>query len=186
MAPDAIVFALANPIPEIRPEQIPDNVAIIATSRSDYPNQINNVLASPGVFKGALQVRATTIDTNMKLAAAQAIANTIPDEELDPQNIIPALLTNQLVESVANAVASAAITSGAGWRRRRDQIDDDITSSSEHEGVQHRANGVRRAIRQRGAAAAAHSSSAVEEFLLDTWRERRDDPRIADMPVGRR
>jgi malate dehydrogenase (oxaloacetate-decarboxylating) len=118
MAPDAIVFALANPTPELRPGRIPDNVAIIATGRTDYPNQINNALAYPGVFKGALQVRACTIDDGMKLAAAHAIANAIPDDELDPQNIIPGNCNPHLVESVAAAVASAAIMSGAGHRRR--------------------------------------------------------------------
>ena len=79
MAPDAIVFALANPVPEVHPEQVRDDVAIMATGRSDYPNQINNVLAFPGVFKGALEVRARTINEEMKLAAAQAIAGVIPD-----------------------------------------------------------------------------------------------------------
>jgi malate dehydrogenase (oxaloacetate-decarboxylating) len=118
MAPDAIVFALASPIPEIRPDEIPDNVAIIATARTDYPNQINNELASPGVLKGALKVRASTIDEGMKLAAAHAIANAIPDEDLNPRHIIPSVFNHHLVESVAGAVASAAITSGAARRRR--------------------------------------------------------------------
>jgi malate dehydrogenase (oxaloacetate-decarboxylating) len=118
MAPDAIVFALADPTPEILPEDIPDNVAIIATGRTDYPNQINSALAFPGVFKGALSVRACTIDDGMKLAAAHAIANAIPDDELEPQNIIPTNCNPHLVESVAAAVARAAITSGAGRRPR--------------------------------------------------------------------
>jgi malate dehydrogenase (oxaloacetate-decarboxylating) len=118
MAPDAIVFALASPIPEIHPDEIPDNVAIIATARTDYPNQINNELASPGVLKGALKVRASTIDEGMKLAAAHAIANAIPDEDLNPRHIIPSVFNHHLVESVAGAVASAAITSGAARRRR--------------------------------------------------------------------
>jgi malate dehydrogenase (oxaloacetate-decarboxylating) len=138
MAPHAIVFALASPIPEIRPDEIPDNVAIIATGRTtDYPNQINNVLASPGVLKGALKVRASTIDDGMKLAAAHAIANIIPDDELHPQNIIPSVFNHRLVESVAEAVAHAAITSGAG-RRRRDLTHDNITSSRDHEGTHQR------------------------------------------------
>jgi malate dehydrogenase (oxaloacetate-decarboxylating) len=119
MAPDAIVFALANPVPEISPEEIPENVAIIATgSSTDFPNQLNNALAFPGVLKGALQVRACTIDQHMKLAAAHAIANTIPDDELHPQHIIPTAFDHHVVESVADEVASAAITSGAGRRRR--------------------------------------------------------------------
>jgi malate dehydrogenase (oxaloacetate-decarboxylating) len=118
MAPDAIVFALTNPTPEISPEEIPDNVAIYSTGRTDYPNQINNVLASPGIFKGALKVRACTIDDGMKLAAAHAIANTISDDELHPEHIIPTIFNHHVAELVAEAVASAAITSGAGHRRR--------------------------------------------------------------------
>jgi malate dehydrogenase (oxaloacetate-decarboxylating) len=112
MAADAIVFALANPVPEIRPEEIPDNVAIMATGRTDYPNQINNVLAFPGVFKGALKVRASTIDESMKLAAAQAIADIIPPEELHTEYIIPSVFNRRVAESVAEAVANAAIASG--------------------------------------------------------------------------
>src|SRR3954471_2372959 len=81
MAPDAIVFAMANPIPEVHPEEVRDDVAIIATGRSDYPNQINNVLAFPGVFRGALDVRARTVNEEMKLAAAHAIAAVIGEDE---------------------------------------------------------------------------------------------------------
>jgi malate dehydrogenase (oxaloacetate-decarboxylating) len=89
MAPGAIVFAMANPTPEVRPEAISADVAVMATGRSDYPNQINNVLAFPGVFRGALDVRASTINEPMKLAAAQAIAATIPEDDLDADYIIP-------------------------------------------------------------------------------------------------
>jgi malate dehydrogenase (oxaloacetate-decarboxylating) len=113
MAPDAIVFALANPIPEIHPDEIPDNVAIIATGRTDYPNQINNILAFPGVLKGALKARARTIDDGMKLAAAHAIANAIPAQQLNPRHIIPSVFDHQVTESVAHAVAHAARTAGA-------------------------------------------------------------------------
>jgi malate dehydrogenase (oxaloacetate-decarboxylating) len=112
MASDAIVFALSNPVPEIRPEEIPDNVAIMATGRTDYPNQINNVLAFPGVFKGALKVRASTIDESMKLAAAQAIADVIPPDELHTEYIVPSVFNRRVAESVAEAVADAAIASG--------------------------------------------------------------------------
>jgi malate dehydrogenase (oxaloacetate-decarboxylating) len=112
MADAAIVFALANPVPEIRPEEVPDNVAIMATGRTDYPNQINNVLAFPGVFKGALKVRASSIDARMKLAAAQAIADIIPGEELGAEHIVPSVFDRRVAESVAEAVANAAITSG--------------------------------------------------------------------------
>jgi malate dehydrogenase (oxaloacetate-decarboxylating) len=112
MTPEAIVFALANPVPEIRPEEIPDNVAIMATGRTDYPNQINNVLAFPGVFKGALKVRASTIDEGMKLAAARAIADTISPDEMHADYIVPSVFNRRVAESVAEAVADAAIASG--------------------------------------------------------------------------
>ena len=82
MAPDAIVFAMANPTPEVLPEEIEGDVAVIATGRSDYPNQINNVLAFPGVFRGALDVRASTINKEMELAAAHAIAGVVDREHL--------------------------------------------------------------------------------------------------------
>jgi hypothetical protein len=91
MAAGAIVFAMANPVPEVQPEDVRDDVAIMATGRSDYPNQINNVLAFPGVFKGALDVRARTINEEMKLAAAHAIASVIADDELHPEYIIPSV-----------------------------------------------------------------------------------------------
>ena len=85
MAPDAIVFAMANPVPEVQPEEVRGDVAIMATGRSDYPNQINNVLAFPGVFRGALDVRASTINEEMKLAAAQAIAARDPRRGAAPR-----------------------------------------------------------------------------------------------------
>jgi malate dehydrogenase (oxaloacetate-decarboxylating) len=116
MAPDAIVFAMANPTPEVHPEEIQGDVAIIATGRSDYPNQINNVLAFPGVFKGALEVRARTINEDMKLAAAHAIARVIPEHELHPNYIIPSVFNRQVADSVAHAVAESAITSGVARR----------------------------------------------------------------------
>jgi malate dehydrogenase (oxaloacetate-decarboxylating) len=118
MAPGAIVFAMANPVPEVHPEEVRDDVAIIATGRSDYPNQINNVLAFPGVFKGALEVRARTINEDMKLAAAHAIARVIPEEELLPDYIIPSVFNRQVAEAVAQAVADAAVTSGVARRDR--------------------------------------------------------------------
>jgi malate dehydrogenase (oxaloacetate-decarboxylating) len=118
MADDAIVFALANPIPEIRPEEVPDNVAIMATGRTDYPNQINNVLAFPGVFKGALKVRARTIDESMKLAGARAIAEIIPPEELHAEYIVPSVFNRRVSEAVAKAVAGAAVASGTARHAR--------------------------------------------------------------------
>ena len=118
MGRDAIVFAMANPVPEVQPEAVRDHVAIIATGRSDYPNQINNVLAFPGVFKGALEVRARTINEDMKLAAAHAIAGVIPEHELLLDYIIPSVFNRQVAESVAHAVADAAVTSGVARRAR--------------------------------------------------------------------
>jgi malate dehydrogenase (oxaloacetate-decarboxylating) len=118
MAADAIVFAMANPVPEVQPEEVRDDVAIMATGRSDYPNQINNVLAFPGIFKGALEVRARTINEEMKLAAAHAIARVIPADELHADYIVPSVFNRQAAESVAEAVARAAIASGVARRER--------------------------------------------------------------------
>jgi len=117
MAGDAIVFAMANPVPEVQPEDVRGDVAVMATGRSDYPNQINNVLAFPGVFRGALDVRATTINEEMKLAAAQAIAGVIPEEDLHADYIIPSVFNRRVAESVAEAVAAAAIASGVARRK---------------------------------------------------------------------
>jgi malate dehydrogenase (oxaloacetate-decarboxylating) len=116
MAPGAIVFALANPTPEVMPEEIHDAVAIVATGRSEYPNQINNVLAFPGVFRGALDVRARTIDEGMKLAAARAIAGVIGHLELDSEYIIPSPFNRDVAPAVAKAVAAAAVWSGVARR----------------------------------------------------------------------
>ena len=124
MAPGAIVFAMANPVPEVQPEEVRDDVAIMATGRSDYPNQINNVLAFPGVFKGALEVRARTINEDMKLAAAHAIARVIPEEELHADYIIPSVFNRQVAESVSHAVADAAVTSGVARRERGARADE--------------------------------------------------------------
>ncbi len=112
MAPDPIVFALANPIPEIQPELVTDCVAVMATGRSDYPNQINNVLAFPGVFRGALDCRARTITPEMGLAAAQGIAALISPTELHPHWIIPSVFDSRVVPAVAGAVEWAARESG--------------------------------------------------------------------------
>ncbi|MGH3049024.1 MAG: NAD(P)-dependent malic enzyme, partial [Gaiellaceae bacterium] len=116
MAPDAIVFAMANPNPEVDPEEIEGDAAVIATGRSDYPNQINNVLAFPGVFRGALDVRARTIDEEMKVAAARAIAATIPDDELAADYIVPSVFNRAVAPAVAAAVAEAAERSGVARR----------------------------------------------------------------------
>src|ERR687893_1137427 len=118
MAPGAIVFAMANPMPEVRPEDVGRDVAIMATGRSDYPNQINNVLAFPGVFKGALEVRATTIDEEMKLAAAIAIADVIAPDELHAEYIVPSVFNPHVAEAVSAAVAEAAARTGVARRAR--------------------------------------------------------------------
>ena len=118
MAPRAVVFAMANPTPEVHPEEVVDDVAIIATGRSDYPNQINNVLAFPGVFRGALDVRARRINEDMKGAAARAIAGVIPEEDLHPDYIVPSVFNRAVAPAVAEAVAAAAIATGVARRDR--------------------------------------------------------------------
>jgi malate dehydrogenase (oxaloacetate-decarboxylating) len=112
MHKDPIVFALANPDPEITPEEAEGMCAVIATGRSDYPNQINNVLCFPGIFRGALDAGATTITENMKLAAADAIARSVPEHELAPSYIVPSVFNKRVVELVATSVATAARADG--------------------------------------------------------------------------
>lgn len=114
MNSDAILFAMANPTPEIFPDDAKEAGAkVIGTGRSDFPNQINNVLAFPGIFRGALDVRATEINEEMKIAAAHAIANSVSDEELNPNYIIPKAFNLEVQKRVAKAVKEAAIKSGA-------------------------------------------------------------------------
>ena len=112
MAKKPIIFAMANPIPEIQPELVIDDVAVIATGRSDYPNQINNVLAFPGVFRGALDCRASTITTTMYLEAAHAIASLVQPSDLNREYIIPSVFDKRVVTAVAGAVQRAARTEG--------------------------------------------------------------------------
>ena len=113
MAKDAIIFACANPTPEIFPDDAKAGGAkVIATGRSDYPNQINNVLAFPGVFRGAFDVRAKDINDEMKIAAAEALAGLITDEELSPDYIIPKAFDPRVGKAVAAAVADAARKTG--------------------------------------------------------------------------
>ena len=112
MASDPIVFAMANPIPEIQPELIMDKAAVVATGRSDYPNQINNVLAFPGVFRGTLDCRASSITTNMCLQAAQAIASLVSTAQLDKEHIIPSVFDERVATAVAAAVGQAARQEG--------------------------------------------------------------------------
>ena len=119
MADDAIVFAMANPTPEIAPENLPPGkVTVVATGRSDYPNQINNVLAFPGVFRGALDVRASGITEGMKVAAGHALAAVIRAEELGPTYVIPSVFNRDVATTVAAAVAAAAERDGVARRSR--------------------------------------------------------------------
>jgi malate dehydrogenase (oxaloacetate-decarboxylating) len=122
MAKDAIVFAMANPTPEVYPEDIAGLAAVIATGRSDYPNQINNVLAFPGIFRGALDVRATDITERMEVAAGHAIAAAIGDDELSADYIVPSVFNRDVVPAVAAAVARAAEEDGVARRAREVEV----------------------------------------------------------------
>jgi malate dehydrogenase (oxaloacetate-decarboxylating) len=116
MADDAIVFAMANPEPEVPPEEIEGVARVIATGRSDYPNQINNVLAFPGIFRGALHVAATSINEAMNLAAARAVAAVIHEDEVNEEYIIPSVFNKAVVETVAAAVSGAVVETGVAQR----------------------------------------------------------------------
>jgi malate dehydrogenase (oxaloacetate-decarboxylating) len=116
---DPIVFAMANPTPEVMPEDAAPFVRIMATGRSDYPNQINNVLCFPGIFRGALDCHATDINEEMKLAAANAIASVIADNELNEDYIIPGVFNPKVAESVAHAVARAARKTGVARKHKK-------------------------------------------------------------------
>ena len=116
MARDPIVFAMANPLPEISPEVAEPYVAVMATGRSDYPNQVNNLLAFPGIFRGALDARARRIDERMFLAASHAIAGVITDDELSNEYVIPSVFDKRVVEAVSQAVKAAAAESGLARR----------------------------------------------------------------------
>ena len=113
MARDAIVFAMANPTPEIMPNEAKKGGAtVVGTGRSDFANQINNVLAFPGIFRGALDVRASDINDDMKMAASYAIASLVNDDELSSEYILPKAFDSRIAETVAKAVAEAAKSSG--------------------------------------------------------------------------
>jgi malate dehydrogenase (oxaloacetate-decarboxylating) len=112
MAEDAIVFALANPVPEVDPAQARRHAAVVATGRSDYPNQINNVLAFPGVFRGLLDASATSIDNSVLVAAAEAVAGAVSGEELNAEYIIPSVFHPEVHGAVAAAVRRAAEEAG--------------------------------------------------------------------------
>jgi malate dehydrogenase (oxaloacetate-decarboxylating) len=116
MAPDAAVFALANPIPEGDPDMLAHHVRIVATGRSDYPNQINNALSFPGIFRGALDVRARAISPAMRLAAAEGLASVIGEGELSEEYIVPSVFNKAVVPAIAQAVARAAVAEGLARR----------------------------------------------------------------------
>ena len=120
MNTDSIVFAMANPIPEIMPEEAAEHVRIMATGRSDYPNQVNNSLCFPGLFRGALDVRASKINEEMKLAAAHAISSCISDEEISEDYIIPSMFDKRIVPAVSKAVAQAAHQTGVARKEPND------------------------------------------------------------------
>jgi malate dehydrogenase (oxaloacetate-decarboxylating) len=115
---DAIVFAMANPIPEILPEEAGGFVRVMATGRSDYPNQINNSCGFPGIFRGLLDVRARRVNDEMKLAAAHAIAGMVGKNELSEEYITPSMFDPRLVPAVSSAVAEAAIRTGVARKKR--------------------------------------------------------------------
>ncbi len=117
MAKDAVVFALANPDPEIDPDAVLSYVRVVATGRSDYPNQINNVLCFPGLFRGMLDVRARRVTESMKIAAAEAIAAAIPEDQLRPDSIVPSVFNERVAPTVAKAVAAAAVAAGVAGGR---------------------------------------------------------------------
>jgi len=116
MVKDPIIFAMANPVPEIQPELVADAVAVMATGRSDYPNQINNVLAFPGIFRGALDCRASTLTTAMYMAAAEAIASLVAPQDLSVDYIVPSVFDDRVVPAVAAAVQQAAREAGVARR----------------------------------------------------------------------
>ncbi|MDB5052839.1 MAG: malate dehydrogenase [Bacilli bacterium] len=120
MAADRIVFAMANPHPEIDPDEALPHVRVFATGRSDYPNQINNVLVFPGIFRGALDCRASQINEPMKLAASKAIASVVTESELNENYIIPSIFNEQVVAKVRNAIIEAAILTGTARRIPKD------------------------------------------------------------------
>src|SRR5215203_153097 len=128
MNPDPIIFAMANPDPEIRPEVAVGKARIIATGRSDYPNQINNVLCFPGIFRGALDVRAYEINEEMKLAAARAIAGVVPEESLSEDYIIPSVFDERVAPAVAEAVSEAAEESGMARRASKQELETGIST----------------------------------------------------------
>ncbi len=137
MNDDAMVFAMANPNPEVNPEEAAPYVRIMATGRSDYPNQINNVLCFPGIFRGALDVRARSITEEMKMAAARAIADIVEEQELREDYIIPSVFNRDVAPAVASAVAEQARTSGTASAGQEVGFAQGDTATGTHQIVQH-------------------------------------------------
>ncbi len=129
MGRDPIVFAMANPTPEIMPDVAAPYAAVIATGRSDFPNQVNNLLAFPGIFRGALDVRARRITEKMRLAAAFAIAEIVTEDERSPEYIIPSVFDTRVVDAVARAVAAAALEEGVARRTLVKNEGEDVAAS---------------------------------------------------------
>lgn len=126
MGRDPIIFAMANPTPEIMPDIAAPVAAVVATGRSDFPNQVNNLLAFPGIFRGALDVRASRITEAMKLAAAYAIASIVTDDERSAEYIIPSVFDPRVVDIVAKAVSNAAVDGGVARRSMVKSEEEDI------------------------------------------------------------
>ena len=129
MARDPIVFAMANPTPEIMPDVAAPYVSVMATGRSDFPNQVSNLLAFPGIFRGALDARASRITDNMKLAAARAIAAIITDDERGPEYVVPSVFDTRVVDAVAREVAAAAAEDGVARRQLLVAEGEDLAAS---------------------------------------------------------
>lgn len=129
MARDPIVFAMATPMPEIMPDIAAPYVTVMATGRSDFPNQVNNLLAFPGIFRGALDSRASRISDGMKLAAAKAIAGIITESERGPEYVVPSVFDTRVVDAVARAVAAAAVDEGLARRQKSVVEGEDIGAS---------------------------------------------------------
>ncbi|UJF33439.1 NAD-dependent malic enzyme [Paenibacillus hexagrammi] len=131
MAADPIVFVMANPTPEIQPDEIEDIAGVIATGRSDFPNQINNVLCFPGIFRAALDCRAATINEEMKLAASAAIASVVSQQELNKLYIIPSVFNQEVVRRIRTSVIQAAIQTGVARRTPREFLQGDASAQAE-------------------------------------------------------
>lgn len=123
MAKKPVVFALANPDPEINPEKITDIAGVLATGRSDFPNQINNALVFPGVFRGALDCHARTINKEMCLAAAFALASIVPDDQINSENIVPSIFNEDVANIIAKAVDGAAERTGVSRKFLNEEFD---------------------------------------------------------------